>query len=129
MKAQPTLALSFLLLAASQAACGHDEPTPAGARPPPVSLRDFFLFACQNAYAKAHGFPLFDNSLGYAVEFSTASGEELDRVYKAAEAFGLSLRAPDPKDSDHGGVAVSALCLQESRSQRVDALVTPRPRK
>jgi len=99
---------------------------PASEAAPPrraVEPRDFFVYGCVTEYARAHALPLYDSSISYAVEYGRMGSEEMARLYDAAKAFALTLRAPDLKDEDHGGVAVLALCLEESRSARVDALI------
>src|SRR3954471_2675099 len=97
------------------------------AGPPPVRRavepRDFFVYGCVREFARAHAFPLYDSSTGYAVEYGRMAPEEMSRLYDAAKAFALTLRAPDLADEDHGGMPVLAQCLEESRSARVDALL------
>ena len=88
-----------------------------------VEPRDFFVYGCVREFATAHALPLYDSSTGYVVEFGRMGPEEMSRLYDAAKAFALTLRAPDPTDEDHGGVPVLALCLEEARSARVDALL------
>jgi hypothetical protein len=92
----------------------------------PVSMRDFFLYGCVREYTKAHSFPDFDSSVAYGVEYSRASDEVLSRVYAAAKAFAATLRAPDLSDPEHGGVAVVALCLEQSRDSTLASVVTER---
>ena len=99
---------------------------PASEAAPPsrtVEPRDFFLYGCVREYARAHAMPLYDSSTGYAVEYGRMGPDEMTRLYDAAKAFALTLRAPDLKDTDHGGVPVLAQCLEESRSARVEALI------
>lgn len=88
-----------------------------------VEPRDFFVYSCVREFAKTHALPLYDSSTGYVVEFGRLDPEEMSRIYDAAKAFALTLRAPDPADEDHGGVPVLAQCLEEARSPRVDALL------
>src|ERR1043165_6394085 len=97
--------------------------TALGAEARAVEPRDFFVYGCTREYARAHALPLYDSSTGYAVEFGRLSPEEMTRLYDAAKAFALTLRAPDLADEEHGGVPVLAQCLEESRSARVDALL------
>ena len=80
------------------------------AAPPPraVEPRDFFLYGCVREYARAHALPEYDSSTGYAVEYGRMGPDEMTRLYDAAKAFALTLRAPDLKDQDHGGVPVLA---------------------
>jgi len=118
---KPT-ALLLLLLTALTASGSEAKPsTPAGRRA--VEPRDFFLYGCVREFAKAHSLPAYDSSTGYAVEFGRIEPEAMTRLYDAAKAFALKLRAPDPSDEEHGGVPVIALCLEESRSTRVGALI------
>jgi hypothetical protein len=115
--------LLLLLFAWSASAA---DPQPSARRrsePRAVGPRDFFLYGCVREYAKAHSLPVFDDSTGYAVEYSTMGPEEMSRLYDAAKQFARTLRAPDLADEEHGGVAVLALCLEESRSPRVGALI------
>ena len=128
-----TFAAWFLLLSVGSQA---PKARPSSVKPPAepghraVEPRDFFLYGCVREYAKAHAFPLYDSSTGYAVEFGRMSPEEMSRIYDAAKLFASTLRAPDLSDEDHGGVAVMAQCLEESRSPRIDALLRkPRSRK
>jgi hypothetical protein len=88
-----------------------------------VEPRDFFVYSCVREFATAHSLPRYDSSTGYVVEFGRMEPQEMSRIYDAAKAFALTLRAPDPADEDHGGVPVLALCLEEARSARVDALL------
>lgn len=112
------------LFALMLAACSPTDHAPApDSERPAVSMRDFFFYSCAREYSKTHAFPLFDSSAAYAVEYSDASAETLSRVHAAARAFALTMRAPDLSDAEHGGVAVLALCLQESRSARLDAVL------
>jgi hypothetical protein len=109
--------LLILLVAGSTAEAG----TPPVRRA--VEPRDFFVYSCVREFAKMHALPLYDSSTGYAVEYGRMAPEEMSRLYDAAKAFALTLRAPDPADEDHGGVPVMAQCLEEARSARVDALI------
>ncbi len=88
-----------------------------------VEPRDFFVYGCVREFASAHALPLYDSSTGYVVELGRLAPEEMSRLYDAAKAFARTLRAPDPAHEDHGGVPVLALCLEEARSARVDALL------
>lgn len=88
-----------------------------------VEPRDFFVYACVREFARTHALPLYDSSTGYVVEFGRLDPEAMGRIYDAAKAFALTLRAPDPADEDHGGVPVLARCLEEARSSRVDVLL------
>lgn len=120
------LALSALSLGLmSLGAIGSD--TEASRSEP--SAADFFLYSCAREYSKAHAFPLFDSSVSYAVEYSTIPPETLTRLYDAAKEFASRLRTPDLADPEHGGVAVLAQCLDESRSVRVRALIDTGPKE
>lgn len=88
-----------------------------------VEPRDFFVYGCVREFARTHALPLYDSSTGYVVEYGRLAPEEMSRIYDAAKAFALTLRAPNPADEDHGGVPVLAQCLEEARSARVDALL------
>lgn len=88
-----------------------------------VEPRDFFVYSCVREFSKTHALPLYDSSTGYVVEHGRLSPDEMSRLYDAARTFALTLRAPDPADEDHGGVPVLAQCLEESRSENVDALL------
>jgi hypothetical protein len=112
--------LLVLFVAALTASAG---PPPARVVRRAVEPRDFFVYGCVREFARAHAFPDYDSSTGYAVEYGRMGPEEMSRLYDAAKAFALTLRAPDPADEEHGGVPVLALCLEESRSARVDALL------
>ncbi len=111
--------LLVLILLAGWAAGAPREQTVRRA----VEPRDFFVYGCVREFARTHALPLYDSSTGYVVEFGRLAPEEMSRLYDAAKAFALTLRAPDPADEDHGGVPVLALCLEEARSARVDALL------
>lgn len=80
-----------------------------------VSLADFFAYSCMQAYSKQHALPAFDNSVAYAVENSGGSAEDFARLYAEAETFAAQLPAADSSDPEHGGVAVMAKCLEQSR--------------
>jgi len=112
--------LLVLFVAALTASVSEAGPAPARRA---VEPRDFFVYGCVREFARAHDFPEYDSSTGYAVEFGRMGPEEMSRLYDAAKAFALTLRAPDPADEEHGGVPVLAQCLEESRSARVDALL------
>lgn len=115
---------AWLLLLAALTVSGSDAKAPAHEEARrAVEPRDFFLYSCVREFTRAHALPLFDSSSGYAVEYSRMSPEEMGALYEAAKTFALTLRAPDLTDEEHGGVAVLALCLEEARSTRVDALL------
>lgn len=107
--------LSVLLAWSFMAHAGQAKSAP---KPQPPLMQDFFLYSCVHAYTKAHALPQFDSSVGQVVEHSKATPEELDAVYQAAKTFALMLPKPDLSDEEHGGVAVMAACLRESRGQR-----------
>lgn len=79
-----------------------------------VSPRDFFLYSCVNAYMKANAIRIFDGSVGYGVEHSRLSGEELSALHAAAADFAQTIRAPDYADQEHGLPAVLVLCQDAS---------------
>ena len=113
-----------VLVASCLAGCSSTGRSAVSAEEPsPVSMRDFFVYGCVREYTKAHSFPEFDSSVAYAVEYSRASDEVLSRVYAAAKAFATTIRAPDLSDTEHGGVAVVALCLEKSRDPTLASVV------
>ena len=116
--------LLVLVLLAGSAASGSEAGTPrTQAVRRAVEPRDFFVYGCVREFARKHALPLYDSSTGYVVEYGRLAPEEMSRIYDAAKAFALTLRTPDPADEDHGGVPVLALCMEEARSARVDALL------
>ena len=113
-----------LVLAASLSACvSLEEGPPVDPLEGSVTLQDYFFYSCVNEYIKAHGIPRFDGSLGYAQEYSSASGPALLSVRAAAKAYALSIHAPDYSDSEHGSAAVLVACLKESRGNAVAGLL------
>ena len=68
----------------------------AAEAPPQPTTRDFFVFACMQEYRKQHDIPLYDGSLGYAVEHVAAAPESLDALYAAAKAVAASLPGRPP---------------------------------
>ena len=117
MKSVALLVLFF----AAWTASGAEARTPPAHRA--VEPRDFFVYGCVREFARAHDFPQYDSSTGYAVEYGRLAPEQMTLLYDAAKAFALTLPKPDLTDEEHGGVPVLALCLEESRSARVDALL------
>ena len=109
------VALALMLLSAGGPSAAKD----TAPKRPVVTMNEFFLYSCVQAYQKANSLPLFDSSQSYAVEYSTVPPEVLGRVYEAASAFARSLPAPNLADQEHGGVAVLAQCLKQSQSPRI----------
>lgn len=89
-------------------------------------MRDLFHYACVREYTRAHSLPQFDSSVAYGVEYSQVSEDILNRVYAAAKVFAATLLSPDIKDTEHGGVAVLALCLEKSRDPILEPIVSVR---
>ncbi len=46
-----------------------------------VTKSDFFLYSCVHEYMKINKIKAFDGSVSYAVEFSSLSSDELNRLY------------------------------------------------
>lgn len=106
------------------AGCGPKDadPAPKVAEAGSVTPQDYFFYSCVQSYLKAHAIPPFDGSVAYAVEYSTLSGEELARLYAAAQDYASTLRAPDYSDSEHGSPAVLAMCRRQADSAAVARL-------
>ncbi len=66
----------------------------------------------------ANGIRNFDGSVAYAVEYSSFSAEELDRLSTAAKATAESIGAPNYNDPEHGLHAVLVICEREAANVR-----------
>ncbi len=113
----------FLTLIASATGCRSDQTNQNSSDR--VSLADFFAYSCMQAYTRKHALPKFDSSVAYAVENSIGSADDFTRLYEQAEAFAAQMPAPDLSDTEHGGVAVMARCLEESRRMNNRTIAEP----
>ncbi len=80
-----------------------------------VTKADFFLYSCVHEYMTINKIKAFDGSVSYAVEFSSLSSDELNRLYDLAQRYAASIRKPDYNDTEHGLPAVLVLCQLESK--------------
>lgn len=97
----------------------------AAAEPPPpsVTAEEFFEYSCVRHYMTANSVPMFDGSLGYAVEYLDAGPEMLDALSDAAKAAASKLPPPNYADPEHGSPAVLASCRRQSHSEQVRKII------
>jgi hypothetical protein len=88
----------------------------------PVSLRDFYFYACIHEYEIENAFLTYDNSVEYAREHSAASADTLRRIYEAAKTFATNLPRPRDNGADTGEIALASLCLEQSRNPQLKSL-------
>ena len=90
---------------------------------PSVTAEEFFEYSCVHHYMKAHSVPMFDGSLGYAVEYLDADPELLDALSDAAKDTAAKLPPPNYADPEHGAPVVLVSCRQQSRSKHVRGII------
>jgi hypothetical protein len=88
-----------------------------------VTAEEFFEYSCVHHYMKANSVPMFDGSLGYAVEYLDAGPELLDALSDAAKIAAAKLPPPNYADPEHGSPAVIASCRRDSRSEQVRKII------
>jgi len=95
----------------------HSSPAPS------VTAEEFFEYSCVHHYMMANSVPMFDGSLGYAVEYLDAGPELLDALSDAAKIAAAKLPSPNYTDPEHGSPAVIASCRRESRSEQIRKII------
>ena len=128
MRALSLLATFLPSILISALPCAAAEPlAPAAAKQslpaPAVTAEDFFEYSCVHHYMKANSVPMFDGSLGYAVEYLDAGPELLDALSDAAKIAAAKLPPPNYADPEHGSPAVLAACRRQSRSEQVRKII------
>jgi hypothetical protein len=94
-----------------------------------VTAEEFFEYSCVHHYMKANSVPMFDGSLGYAVEYLDADPELLDALSDAAKAAAAKLPPPNYADPEHGSPAVLVSCRRESHSESVRRIIASHRRR
>ncbi len=108
MKQRSLLAI-FLMVCLAACSSADDAPK-AGNSDVAATARDFFFYSCVQEYLKANGIQNFDGSVGFAVEHSALTAEQMSEIYNRATAAAAAIPAPDYADPEHGLPPVLVLC-------------------